>query len=316
MIAIHTIIMNKSECNVKDIERISHIIMQYKKFPSLQKIDRTYQFCNIPKNKFEKGSLQKKRINNCITVVFGTLKPQNVHLAGSGLFDNIKHGLQRVRDIFRPRTDSYNNKSRKTLELYGNEPISSMYIMRAPIKSMVDKLLNFVSLGKWNEIKDKNNYDKFYHLSLVCEVGHRKIIVEKNEQPNISTGFAHEEDSEVFHVDMHNKTLTLSELLENTRKAIGDTQFFVYDAFRGQNCQNFIDNILKSNDLLTAEAHEWLFQPIEKIVEDLPEYVPHVSKALTDIANVANKLTGGYEDKLRSVLDRQLHKALHQYPLK
>jgi hypothetical protein len=312
MIAIHTIIINKSECTVKDIDKISQVIMQYKKFPSLQKFDQTYQYCNIPKNKFEKGSFHRKKVNNCITIVFGRLKPQNIHLAGSGLFDSIKHGLQRVRDMFKPRTDSYNDKSQKTLQLYGNEPITSMYIMRAPIKSMVDTLLNFLSLGKWNEIKEKNNYDKFYHLSLVCEVGHRKIIVEKNEQPNISTGFAHEEDSEIFHIDMHGKILTLSGLLENTRKLIGDTQFFVYDAFRGQNCQNFIDNILKSNDLLTPEAHAWLFQPIEKIVEDLPEYVPHVSKALTDIANVANKLTGGYEEQIGQILDHQLHKALHQ----
>ena len=68
-------------------------------------------------------------------------------------------------------------------------------------------------------------------------------------------------------ITTNNKNITLNEFLENTRLKVGNEDYFLYSAFNNRNCQNFIKNILKSNDLLTTDIDNLLFQDLEQLVK-------------------------------------------------
>jgi hypothetical protein len=241
----------------------------------------------IPKDLFLEGSLRKHQ-----NMILGKLKPEYQHLEGEGLFDFLKDKFNAVKDYLKPRNDSYNNKSRSTLEQYGNEPIESIELVRTPIKSMLNSALNFISLGRWDQLKQKYSFDKLFHLGLVAKLKNKNIVVEKNEVINISTNYNVDSDSEVMRIATP-QGLTLNSMLDKTKERIGNDNFFLYDAFGSRNCQNFIKDILEANGLLTAENKAWLFQDVSELAKELPGYVPQVAKALTDVAATANKIVGG-----------------------
>jgi hypothetical protein len=312
MYALHTIIIRKSGISHEDAVAMAQNLMKTKKRPLMRETQASYRFRHLPKTKFVPSTFRTKKLNKTASLVYGQLKPEYAHLSGSGLFDYLKKGVQKVKEFFKPQTDMYNTKSATTLKQLGGERIQAMYMMRTPVKSMVHTLLNVISLGHWESVKRKYNYDKLFHLALIVEVGNKKVIVEKNEAINISTAFKNDADSEIFHINLQNKDITLNDLLEKTREQVGNAQFFEYDAFGGKNCQNFIDDILKANGLWTQDAHTWLFQPVDELVKDLPGYVPVVSKMATNIASTVNKWTGGEQQRMRKRIDSKLDRIISE----
>lgn len=286
--AVQTVIIHKPISISKAREYAKNILK--KKRVSYREKDKTLHFRNLPKTKFIKGSFKSKKVNDSITLVFGQLKPEYMHLQGAGLWDWVKEKANNVVDYFKPRLDGYTNASTRVIKQYGEKPISSMRIVRTPIKSMINTVLNIVSLGKWQELKEKYSFDKLFHLGLVIEVENKMIVVEKNQTINISTKSIIDHDSEIMPVAL-GSTITLGQLLENTRKAVGDATFFGYDAF-GNNCQNFIINLLQNNGLLNNENKSFVLQDITELSKELPGYVKHVAKAATDVAATIDKISG------------------------
>lgn len=229
-------------------------------------------------------------------------------MTGSGIFDFI---TKPIGKFFGPRED-FNNISTKTLKEYGDAPIQSMYIMRAPITGAINTALNIVSLGAWNRVRKEANYDRLFHLSLVCDV--RKdnqvvpIILEKNEVVHISSSFKKYPGFETMPIPLPQgtaqsdystkvrragppKVLTIRQLVENALKGVGRKTFFEYDAFNN-NCQFFIMYLLQYSGLLSAKAKGFIYQPMEEVVKKIPGFVPKMARMLTDLAASWNKLSG------------------------
>ena len=184
------------------------------------------------------------------------------------------------------RLTQYPPRVQEFLNRYGNMSISNITLRRAPIKSAINTMLNFLSFGKWNELRKKYGYDTFYHLSMVFNVANTTAVLEKNQVINLSTGYNQQPDTEVMPIQSP-PNITVNDLMENTRKAMGDTNFFTYDAFTN-NCQIFLMNVLKANGLLTDSAKSFIVQPIENLVKELPSYMKPVARALTDVAAVGD----------------------------
>ena len=286
--ALHAILIKKSVPLEKAKEHAQEILKSKKQF--YRETKNQYRFRNIPKTKFIKKTFKSKKINPDITLVFGKLSPENMHLEGSGLFDWIKKGVKKVKEFFSPRLDSYNNTSTDTIKKFGNLPINSLQIYRTPIASVLETVLNFISLGKFTELKRKAGFDKLFHLALVANVNGKNIIMEKNEAVNVSTSYKTSKDTEVFNIPI-NKPITIYELLEKARNKVGDKTFFDYNAFTN-NCQFFIKYLLENSDLYSEGAKNFLFQDIKSIYEGLPSYVPKIAKAVTTTGAIFNKITG------------------------
>jgi hypothetical protein len=293
--AIHAVLINKSVPFKQAFEQAQGIIKKNKFFH--RETTNKYRFRNIPKTKFIPKTYRSKKVNKDITIVFGELKPEHKHLEGSGLFDFIRRGANKVINYFKPRLDNYNNVSTKTLQMYGNIPIQNISIYRTPIMSIINSALNVLSLGRWNEARKKYGFDKLFHLALVCNIGSKNIIIEKNEVVNVSTSYKTNKDTEVYNVPLQNKNITINQLLDTARKNVGDEKFFSYNAFTN-NCQFFIRYLLEGQGLYDTNVANFLFQDISKVIEELPSYVEPVARAITTTGAVLSKISGKGEKKV------------------
>lgn len=221
---------------------------------------------------------------------------------GKGIIDTFKKGYEKVKEFFSPNLSDFNNTSKNTIKQFGNFPIIKLSIYRTPISSVLEGVLNFISLGKWNELKKKYSFDKLFHLALVATVklptgGEKNIIIEKNEVVNVSTSYQTSKDTEIMDIQLPgNISYTVYGMLDRTKNSVGNRKFFAYDAFnRGQatNCQGFLYIVLSSNGLMKPQYKNFLFQDLTEILKGLPSYVSKIAKMATDAGAVVNKITGG-----------------------
>lgn len=318
--ALHAVLISSS-IPFDEAFKEAQNIMKKKKFFH-RETKNQYRFRNIPKQKFESKSFRSKKINKDITLIYGKLKAEHMHLEGSGVLDwikekasalknTVKSGIETVKgflkpqgveavksigkEILKPRI-GYNNLSTKTLKTYGDIPIKELYIIRTPISDKLNTAINLVSLGKWEELKSKYHFDKLFHLGLVAKLGTGKeIIMEKNDVLNITPDFKKESNSEILDVPFK-QALTINEILEQARQKVGDDKFFLYDSFNN-NCQGFIKMLLENQGLFNSKNKEFLFQDLKDIYAELPDYVPKVMSGFTRVGAIVNKLLGKGQSK-------------------
>ena len=182
-----------------------------------------------------------------------------------------------------------------TFEKYKNFKILSAQLRREPILAFVDKFINLISFGKFNQAKKDLGYDKMFHLSLILQLENGpKLLVEKNERINMTTSF--KDGPQVQYYPAQGVLTipgnpTLGEFYEKTLQTVGDHQFFTYNAFQ-QNCQAFIADLLRSNGALTPEAQNFVMQDAQTLIKQLPFYVSKVAQFATDTAGRVRQFFG------------------------
>ena len=202
-----------------------------------------------------------------------------------------------LRQTFSKRLDSFNNISSRTLAEYGNCKIVGISAAKKPIDSVLDKVINFVSLGKWAELKKKYSYDQLMHLGLIINVrlpsGEEKsIMCEKVDavtiQPRVTiSGQGAMEYRTPFKPDSY----TLLELITKARQMVGDKVFFDYNAF-SNNCQFFCSYILKACNVWTPPVAEFVMQDISELSKEMPTLTKTIMQATTDLGQIVNHVTG------------------------
>jgi len=180
-------------------------------------------------------------------------------------------------------------------EKYKNYKIISFQIRREPILAFVDKFINFISFGKFNEAKRNLGYDKMFHLSLILQLENGpKLLIEKNERINMTLNWKDGNQVQYFpasgSLQMPGNP-TLGEFYDRTLKAVGDHQFFTYNAF-AQNCQAFISDLLRSNNALSNDAQNFVMQDAQTVIKQLPFYVSKVAQFTTDTAGRVRQFFG------------------------
>lgn len=185
------------------------------------------------------------------------------------------------------------NEVKRNLEKYGDRTIIAMKVIRTPLASALNRLLNWVTLGKMKRLKNKHGYNDFFHLALELNLGGgRKIYLEKNERVNLSPRFQMNKKTQTMEVNINGKPQkTVRELYETTKKAIGDYNFYQYRAF-SLNCQKFIQDILRVNGFLTPPINQFIMQDVESIAKSLSGTTKKVANFLTDAAGKFSKWFG------------------------
>ena len=221
-------------------------------------------------------------------------------------------------------------------EKYKNYKIISFQIRREPILAFVDKFINFISFGKFNEAKKDLGYDKMFHLSLILQLGSApgggengpgsaqggvKLLIEKNERINMTLNWKDGNQVQYFpasgSLQMPGNP-TLGEFYDRTLKAVGDHRFFTYNAF-AQNCQAFIADLLRSNNSLSNDAQNFVMQDSQTVIKQLPFYVSKVAQFTTDTAGRVRQFFGfgtgsGYpsDKRLKQNAQRMQSRALRK----
>ncbi len=216
-------------------------------------------------------------------------------------------------DIFQPR-NGYNNTSRRTLEDLGDATITGMTLSRAPIRRMLRRALDMLTLGKFEQAVKRFGYDRLFHLSVILDLDkngvRRRAVVEKNAVINISTAIVNEADAEYLPIPLAN-SLTLRQLMDATQQHMG-ARFFPYNPW-DNNCQHFIQAMLRANGLLTPEADKWLFQDMSHVQEQLPGASKALATGITRLGAVADRLLGrGMADREMDAVIRLVLDDLHQ----
>jgi site-specific DNA-cytosine methylase len=225
---------------------------------------------------------------------------------GSGFITDIfakakKATLGAVSSVFRkaasivgaPIRNNYPPKARHLLAKYAKAEVDNVIIRREPIVGLINTALNFISLGKWNEVRDKLNYDKLFHLSMVVQLRNPNgyLLVEKNEVINITDKFKMNSDRMEYMVIPVPIGVNFWTFMTKAQQLKGD-DFFKYDAFTN-NCQMFIDGILNANGINSPEAQAFIMQNVDDMLEDLPEFVSPFAQLTTNIAGLANRVLEG-----------------------
>jgi len=169
-------------------------------------------------------------------------------------------------------------------------------IRRAPIFSVIDKALNFITAGKLEEAKRKYNYDKLFHLSMVVAIKmedtgiEKRFLVEKNEVINITDAFKSDGSEEYMRVPVP-CCITFREMMDKAQQSQG-IDFFKYDAFRN-NCQVFLMTILRANGLMTPQIQAFILQDVGSILKELPAHTSPFANLTTNLAAVADRVLQG-----------------------
>ncbi|MDO8933140.1 MAG: hypothetical protein Q7U97_12155 [Rhodocyclaceae bacterium] len=183
----------------------------------------------------------------------------------------------------------YSTSAKKVLASLGSQPVRRITLSRAPINGLISKAFNAVSFGKFAQLQKQYGHDRLFHLSMIVEVGSRRVVVEKNATVNVSTSIKNEPDAEFFDVPLQGP-LTLSSMLSKAQAAMRD-DFWLYN-FATNNCQVFIREILKASGLLTGAADRWLFQDVGGLEKDLGPVASNIAHGVTDLGAVVNRIIG------------------------
>ena len=169
---------------------------------------------------------------------------------------------------------------RNILSKIGQDKINSLVLFRTPIS--VSNLLNILSAGEYQKILQKQGYDNAFHLALLIN-GH--YVLDKQAVLHLEAGSI-PASAETLEVPVGNSDISIQELVDNTKKKMGDKLFTSYNA-KNNNCQNFILSVLQANGLNNPEATSFIKQDSQQIFEQLPKYAEIITNVVTATAAVA-----------------------------
>lgn len=173
---------------------------------------------------------------------------------------------------------------KKFLESNGDEMVRTMKIVRTPVNKLITQFLNVISLGVFKKLQKKEGVDKFFHLKVVVN---DEYVLEKNQTLNIGGKFKPTDQDESLEVPIdESRYLTIQQMVDNTKARMGPN-FGPYDALKN-NCQDFIMNLLISNELNNEENTAFVKQPIDNLVKELPGYVGETARTVTDLGGLAD----------------------------
>lgn len=207
---------------------------------------------------------------------------------------------------------------RGLLAYAGDKPVVELYVRRDPIQSALNTALNVISFGAWNSVRQKYQYDKFFHLQLECIVQvsdqdnlKKRFTIEKNAVIEVHTASQPTQDTEMISVPMNGVGLTMNGLLEGAKAVMGN-RFYLYDAFQN-NCQDFVMAMLTGSGLGNKAIYDFVKQPIDELIQEVPSWTGKIARALTDIGGVADTVIQGQG---RSVPMPKFAKQLEEWGVK
>lgn len=213
--------------------------------------------------------------------------------SGEGIIEDVvgtvSRGLSKINPFKKRQAGLLPPKSRELLSRVKDEPITSMIVVRTPIESYINKTLQLVSGGQWQDAVAQTGYDTLFHLSLYIN---NKYVFHKIEVTTLAQENPIKSDSQTMNVPLQGTNLTIGQLVENTKNYMGLERFTNYDP-KSENCQDFVSAVLEANKLSNAELLKFVKQDAVSIFNKTPKWTSYVAKFVTDLGARFNRLTQG-----------------------
>jgi hypothetical protein len=198
---------------------------------------------------------------------------------------------------------SFVSTTQTVYDKYKNYPIKSITIHRSPVPKYIIQVLGKLSGDSFTKELKKQPYDKLFHLYIDIGINGVTLLLEKNEVIMMIEGKRKNKDTESMKVNNIPNNLTLQQLLENTKKRMGN-KFYSYSA--SNNCQDFILNVLNANGINEPQYNNFVKQDTSTLFKDKP-YLRKFTNTTTDIAGVVNTKVQRTIDKSNKIKDMITH---------
>lgn len=186
----------------------------------------------------------------------------------------------------------YSNKVKRILKKYGDSPIEMITIDRTPLSAFNKLLLNVASLGEFEKRVGRSQYDKLFHLRMDIKTQKGRVSLEKNERINMDEKPKKQPKAERTDIPIRGRELTINQLLENTKKAMGKN-YFPYDPYQN-NCQNFILEVMKSNGIGNQSQRDFVKQDTTFVFKNSPNF-RKIARTLTAVGGEVSKTVDAVE---------------------
>jgi hypothetical protein len=183
------------------------------------------------------------------------------------------------------------------LKRIGNNEIREIKVARSPLSKIMTFFLNLTSLGEFKKRLDETPYDKLYHLFMIVKTDIGTYIIEKNEVIILKKFNGKiTKQTDILQADTK-EGLTINTLLEKTLEFMGD-KFYSYKGL-DNNCQYFINSILKSNGLNSDELETFVIQNTRHLFDNNPKFRKIVN-SVTDVGAIATTKIDEIKDDIES----------------
>ena len=151
-------------------------------------------------------------------------------------------------------SDSLAPDVKSILSRKGDATIYSIKVGRTPVQSMITGIIKIVSTTP---------YDTLFHLFIQMTTSKGLILLQKNARINMMEGHSTDIENAEW-LDVPNvPQITVNQLIENTRNQMGN-KFIPYSP-SGNNCQDFIMNVLTSNGMNDPTVLDFVKQDTKSI---------------------------------------------------
>ena len=230
----------------------------------------------------------------------------------SDIWNFIKSIPQKITTILKGPRRQAPPAFRKFMEENGNLQIISIKACKEPVQSAVQDLLSVLSLGKWDQEKERFNYDSMFHVYFrMMMSNNREVILEKNAVLNIGWFDEDPRSNPNQPCDVYDeercKTIIKQRacidipkpsppipLIDFFNRAVDmyGVSMYLYDGAYA-NCQKFLNWLLTANNLLTPEFQSFIMQNTEEMVANMPTITQGIMKSATDLAGIWDYLLHG-----------------------
>jgi len=208
-----------------------------------------------------------------------------------------KETLQEAKDFGRHliygRRDAYSPSVKKILDANESFKVLDIELHRKPLPSLYTNILGWISSGEITKRLSQEPKDTLFHISMWVKLSNGKTILVEKVSVGISMTINPKlkPEEEVQKTGVPPPSLTFGDLLEKTRKEIGDNKFFSYSA-KDNNCGNFIEYILKTQGMNNQASHNFIGQDTKSILRGYSS-IRKILNTITETAGRANIVLEG-----------------------
>ena len=186
----------------------------------------------------------------------------------------------------------YPAQMKAVLRSYGNNQVRQIIINRQPLSFFTNMLLQLGSGGTFFQKLKDSPYDKLFNLRsiLVLDNG-KRIQFDKTQSVRMVmfSGDMNKDGAESMEVS-NVPNLTLNQIVENTRKLMGDDKFFIYSANKN-NCQDFLSSMLRAN-VSNADSYIGFVKQDTEFVFKNNSFFRKLAHSATDLGRATDYITG------------------------
>lgn len=199
-----------------------------------------------------------------------------------------------VLDLFRKQDYRGPPAFREFMSQHGGKVITKITVCRRPLPSAITTVGNAISKGALSKAVSDLGYDGIFHLWLNVTFDSGETFgIEKNHVLrawSVPAGLP-PTDTACRFVPLNGRSMTLSQLIRPAVQTLGP-RFAAY-SLRQDNCQAFVEAILKYSGLLTPELHTFIYQNASKIAESLPAFGRWLADKATGLAAKLDQVIHG-----------------------